>query len=324
MVKPTAILTADWHIRDTRPICRTDDYMLAQETKLRVISNLVVAHQIPIFFAGDFFDKPKVSDYLKIWLIENDLIEDRKTFFAIAGNHDLPNHNIDLLYKSSLGLMEAGDFLTVLKEYTRLSDGYSVQPFHWNQEIKNSDYPINENKRNIALAHYLTYKRRKPFPGCQTRSAIDLLKKFDSYDLIVTGDNHKSFSVEYEGRLLVNPGSIMRMDADQIDHKPRVALWYAEDNHIEWIELPIEQDVISREHIEIQQDRDERMEAFVSRLNADYNQKPNIVIIDGKEYLVYPEPLSFEQNLKRFFKSNRTRSRVQDIVWEIVEESKDG
>lgn len=302
-MKPTAILTADWHIRDTQPICRTDDYMKAQETKLRFISGLVARYVIPIFFAGDFFDKPKVSEYLKIWLIENDEVTlNDDMFFAVAGNHDLPNHNFDLLYKSSLGLMEIGEFISVLKEKESWTE-YILHPFHWNQEIKNVK---KEYRRHIALTHYLTFKRRKPFPGCSTRSAIDLLKKFDGYDLIVTGDNHKSFSAEYEGRLLVNPGSIMRMDADQIDHKPRVALWYAEDNHIEWIELPVEQDVISREHIEIQQDRDERMEAFVSRLNADYEVE-----------------LSFEKNLEKYFSSNRTRSKVRDLVWEIYEESKD-
>ena len=46
-----------------------------------------------------------------------------------------------------------------------------------------------------------------PFPGATGGNAINILKKYPQFDLIVTGDNHQSFSVEYEGRLLVNTGT---------------------------------------------------------------------------------------------------------------------
>ena len=92
------------------------------------------------------------------------------------------------------------------------------------------------------------------------------------------------------------------MSANQIDHKPSVYLWYAEDNSIERVYLPIADDVISREHIDVANERNERIESFVNRLKE-------------TEEL----GLSFESNMKEFFKTNKTRRKVMEKVWEAME-----
>jgi predicted phosphodiesterase len=81
-------------------------------------------------------------------------------------------------------------------------------------------------------------------------SSKTLLRKAKQFDLIITGHNHDSFVIKVGGRLLVNPGSIMRSTTKQINHKPRVYLWYDEDNHVEPVFLPIEKNVLSTEVIE--------------------------------------------------------------------------
>ena len=93
-----------------------------------------------------------------------------------------------------------------------------------------------------------------------------MLDMFPSMDLIVTGHHHQTFVLEKDGRMLVNPGSLMRNDADQIDHRPCVFLWYAEDNSIKQVFVPIEKDVISREHIEERKEKENRLDAFVEKL----------------------------------------------------------
>ena len=62
----------------------------------------------------------------------------------------------------------------------------------------------------------------------------------------------------------MNPGSIYRMEASQENHKPRVYLWYAETNTVEPVYIPIESGVISREHLETKEERDIRINAFIS------------------------------------------------------------
>jgi len=132
--------------------------------------------------------------------------------------------------------------------------------------------------------------------------AEGILRKYPQYDLIITGDCHQSFTVEHEGRRLVNPGNLTRQVADQIDFKPRVALWYAEDNSIEWVYLPIQENVISREHITKVEERDNRIDAFISRLNDDYKTT-----------------LSFEDNLQEFIKVNDIRDSVKQIIYKAID-----
>jgi hypothetical protein len=47
-MKPTAILTADWHLRDTQPICRTDDFWESQWIKANYIMELQRKYGCPV------------------------------------------------------------------------------------------------------------------------------------------------------------------------------------------------------------------------------------------------------------------------------------
>ena len=53
----------------------------------------------------------------------------------------------------------------------------------------------------------MVYEGKKSWPGMKAGNALDMLKRLNGYDLIITGDNHKQFTVEYNGRWLINPGS---------------------------------------------------------------------------------------------------------------------
>jgi hypothetical protein len=128
------------------------------------------------------------------------------------------------------------------------------------------------------------------------------LTKYPWFDVILTGDNHKTFTEEYDGRILVNPGSMMRMDADQIDHRPCIFLYYAQDNHVEQVFLPIQENVISREHIDKVKRRDARISAYVTSLNTDWKAK-----------------VSFLSNLEKFKQKNIVRKSVFDIIYKSLE-----
>jgi hypothetical protein len=48
-----------------------------------------------------------------------------------------------------------------------------------------------------------------------------------------------------------------------------VYLWWAKENRIEPVMIPIEEGVITREHLDTQQERDSRIEAFVEKLDSE-------------------------------------------------------
>lgn len=282
-IKPSAILTSDWHLREDTPTCRTDDFWNTQWGKVSYIKELQSGYGCPVIHAGDLFDHWKPSPLLLSLTIT--LLP--KEFYTVFGQHDIPQHNLELGYKSGVVTLENARVLTLLN-----GTHFGCEPV----ELAHSSLPTN-----IMVWHHMTYVT-KPFPGATGGMAQSILRKYSQFDLIITGDNHCSFSVEHRGRLLVNPGNLTRQEADQADYQPRVALWYAESNTIEWVNIPIDKDVISREHIEQKEERDKRIDAFVNKLSGDWNVG-----------------YDFEHNLTKFEKKNKVDKEVMGIIYKAMD-----
>ncbi len=276
---PDAILTADWHLRETNPVARLDNFETAQWGKIDFIDKLQKKYNCPIIHAGDLFDYWKPSPYLLSKTIE--LLPDK--FYTIYGNHDLPQHNLDLAGKCGIHNIEVAGKLTVLPGT------------HWEQEIQDASYIIKDKK--ILVYHVMSYQGKLPWPGCTDPSSASLIRKLKDFDLILTGHNHQAFVEEYNGRLLVNPGSITRQTAAQIDFKPRVYLYYAKSNTVEPIYLPIDTAVISKEHIDIKKKRDDRIDAFIDGLDGNLG-----------------DSLDFEKNLQIFFQKNKVDKEITKLI----------
>lgn len=276
--KADAILTADWHLQDTTPICRLDDFWETQWSKVDFISKLQKTHNCPVLHAGDLFDYWKPSPMLLAKTIEHL----PNQFWTVYGNHDLPQHQMELAYKSGINVLEKAGKVTVLEGN------------HWGQ--KNLVH-FEHGFLRIMVWHIGVYQGKEPYPNCSAPKGASLIRKHN-VDLIVTGDFHKPFVEQYNGRLLVNPGSIFRLNVEQIDFKPRVYLWYASTNTVEPVYLPIENGVISSDHLKAKQERDEWVHAFVEALNNDWEVG-----------------MSFEQNLKRFFDLHNTPENVIQLIY---------
>jgi DNA repair exonuclease SbcCD nuclease subunit len=248
MRKADAILCADLHLRDTRPICRTDNYLTAQENKIKFIYELRKKHNnCFLFIAGDIFHKAQSSQYLESLVLQYLNKSD-----VIPGNHDLLNHNINQLYHSSFGVISNSMYKhsnIKLGDYKTLMCGFRTKG----------------GNKIIGMIHQYVYKDKPLHENIKSTKAKKLLKEND-FDLIVTGDNHETFVEEYQGRILVNPGSMMRMTADQINHKPCVFLYYADENKVEPVYFPIQENIISRKHIDEKQildDVNERLRELI-------------------------------------------------------------
>src|SRR3972149_9530571 len=113
--KTLAILTADIHLRDTQPVCREDDYWEAQKKKIEFILDMADELSCPIFVAGDFFDKAKSSPYLEQWIISEIRSHGSPKIYVIPGQHDLPNHSIELIKKSSLSVLASAGVIDLFE-----------------------------------------------------------------------------------------------------------------------------------------------------------------------------------------------------------------
>lgn len=278
-----AILVADLHLRDSIPVARTDDFLSAQQKKLDFLRKLSKENnECVVLCAGDVFHTWKSSP----WLLAFAYAHLPTPMVTIPGNHDLPEHSMKQYERSALHLLEmVMDRFVVLKE---------VPAIHY----------IGD--RRVVLLHELVWP--ESYSGMMGVAggtlARELLERHEDADLVLTGDNHLAFVEELDGRLLVNPGSMMRSTADQIDHRPRCYLYYSKYNKVEPVYFPIEAGVIDRTHLDRQKERDERIAAYIERVRTGWEVG-----------------LSFRANLQRYFKENDTPQKVVDLIWQHLEKT---
>jgi len=234
-----------------------------------------------------------------------DTVKGRGDIFVVPGQHDLPNHNLEMLEKSALGVLGASGFIYILTDrefYYR--EEFILHPFPYGKKIENcGSYQKKKNGQYaVAISHQLVFESApQGWEQGKGISGMRLLEQFPEYDLILTGDNHKPFIVEHEGNLLVNPGSMMRSSADQVSHRPRVYLWYADEGRVDPVYLPIKRNVLSREHIEQEKAREARMDAFVTSVKSGGEIK-----------------LSFEDNMTDHLRENSAPKRTEEKIWEAM------
>lgn len=292
--KVHAILTADWHLREDTPVCRTDDFIAAQWDKVRQVRELQKEYGCPVYHAGDLFDHWKPSPAL----LSKCLQELPSSFYTVYGNHDLPQHSMELEYKSGVRtLIEAGKVRLLEEGHWDYppEKGIVVPYFDENEELTG---------RLIAVWHTMVWTSKTPFPGAEEKDeGHRILKQYPQFDLIVTGDNHQSFVCKQGGRLLVNTGNLTRQTAGQKDFEPCVWLYDAEQNEVRAHYLDINEEAVSRLHIEKKEERDERIQAFVERLDTEW---------EGS--------LDFLKNLQRFAKENNINEKVMQIAYKALEQ----
>lgn len=275
---PDAVFTADLHLTDRQPPCRTDDYWAAQASKLEWLRDLCDDWRCPLVVAGDVFDEASPS-YRVYCLAAEWLAGFHVDVLLVAGQHDLPYHRADAA-RSALAalrwtrLQGERHALAVILDKTRETDrtlpGATLVAAPFGAELPGGDV-----RRNGMSLVGVTHRMVSDGPAdlvlgvhAHATPAVRYLRERPHYDLIVTGDNHRPFCAEEDGRLLVNCGSLLRRRADQAAHRPVVWAWWREGNEVVPVAVPHEPDTVSREHVDAPAARDERLAAFVARLDG--------------------------------------------------------
>lgn len=296
------LITADWHIRGDRPRCRTDvDWIEHQRQCIREIFDIALLNKATVKLVGDIFNTPRIAtEALCMAMEEFHRFQDQGgVVHILAGNHDLPYHNYDLVSQSSYGVLRS------MVGEIGPDETQDAAPF-------GKDDPQG---KEFAFTHQLVFPDKASVPpGCEGMLASDVLERFRSR-FIFTGDYHHAFLAEsddnWQGqpRFLLNPGCINRQTVDMADYSPRVALFDPDApgrKAVQWITLNSDLDdtLVSREHIELQEERDERIEAFVQQIASSKGIT-----------------LSFMDNLEKRLLT--CAPGVQAITHEVIQRSKD-
>lgn len=295
------LFTADIHLRSSNPKCRTDDFISAQWDKIQQVIDLCRSKRAIWIDAGDLFHNARPS----LSLISDSLnILSECEIYTIPGNHDLPAHNIKLLNDSAIGVLHNAGIVHFLSEQPTefIVNKIKIHVYGcpYGAEIPTPIKKSSTTLKNVLVMHEMFYESRKDvIPNAPGQLAARMLKKYEVFDLMVTGHNHRSFQRENGQRHFVNVGCLTRQAADYDNHSPRVLLYNGND--IEFISLKYAKNVISREHIEISQKKEEEISAFVQQLQH-----------------IEDIALSFEHNVETVIKNTKPDQKTTEKIWEAM------
>lgn len=288
------LLGGDFHFRSTVPTARKDDYLQNQDNLINWLSELAKDHLI--ICSGDVVhharERAKPVEFI------NYLIKNLPGMWGVLGNHDLLYHNKDFLDSTTMGaLINAGQYKLLGDQFIQV-DKTRIYGYSYGTEIQH--IPVTKTFTNIAVYH--GYVTEKPNEFIEGKLGIELLKEFPEYDIILTGDNHQSFFIIHEDRVLINTGSLKRDNADQIDHVPVLYTYDVITKELDKITVPIDDDIIVKDHLEKEQERNERLENLSDKFKE-----------------VRDTTLDFEQNFFTFCSMNNVDPNVQSRVLEWLQ-----
>lgn len=266
-MKPLFAFCADTHLRGDVPKARIDkeEYMGRMWAKWNTMMTCCREEGIPLIIAGDLGNKAEWECSLLANTITN--IDKEVKIYVNPGQHDVFDHRAETWAQGGLGVLHCADILRVILGGFIVIGNTRIHftpfcRFNGRTIRKNVFAKIPHINYNVLVMHRLITKQLVPH---KSDLALKVLTENPEYDLIIAGDNHQAFVERFAGGVLISPGSMMREKADQVTHKPKFYVWY--DNGT-WgsTALPIVEDVLTREHIEVKERKEERIQKYVRRL----------------------------------------------------------
>jgi len=287
---------SDWHIRATNPQYRTDDYFSTLMGKLNWVFDLAEKEGCKaILQAGDMFDGPDQSNRVELdmmKLFKNSCCD----IFTIFGQHDCRYRDKSLTVTEKFRVNELVDI--AIADPFILGEEVRIYGASFGEEVPKVKDP---DAKNILIIHrMITEDGPQWHDQTDFISAKAMLLKYGDYDLILSGDNHKSFSYGKQfGSILLNCGSLMRTTIAQRDHKPCFYVVDTATNKVEKHFIPVKpiEEVMDLETADEQKERNAALEEFMSGLSIEYRSD-----------------LSFEENLQNVITVNKTDDVISNII----------
>ena len=178
------------------------------------------------------------------------------------------------------------------------TEGVSLFAFPWGREL--GPYKGDWGGLRVAVVHEMVWEGKRPYPGAPDGGNVrEIRKRLRGYDVGIFGDNHEGFvSESKKGATILNCGSLMRRTACQEYYTPKCYLLF-NNGSVGVHPLDTFMDIFSREHVDAEKERDDRIASFVSGLREDID-------ID----------LSFETNLERYCEANDVPEEVRKMIRE--------
>lgn len=215
----------DLHLTIDPPAFRSQEknWLETQAGYLRQVKQILTAYGNPqLICTGDIFDDGWRERKCPPELINMALDCLPDGMLCVAGNHDLPNHRMDGIFRSAYWTLVQAEKIRHMDARTRYPvdyrTGLGAYGFSWGETV--CTYPQDKNPK-IAVLHAYVWKDGHCFPGVKQEDHVhEWVDRLFGFNAAVFGDNHKAF---VHGDVL-NGGAFMRRRSDEADHRPFVGL----------------------------------------------------------------------------------------------------
>jgi len=305
---PILVAIADLHRTSERPVCRVEeDIIETQNRKLYDITGFCWENNVPLLVAGDTCDNWKCGHEVPNWV--KYYFAKVKQVIACFGQHELPNHDLKEKWRSPLtGILMGNTFANVCCGYFS-SNGFKfyIDILNWGEKPKAIPSLFDKDVHRILLIHKTVYHTIKPYPDAKG-NVEKLLDKtqYSQYDLIISGDNHRSFTYRKGKTLWLNCGCVFRTDASEIDYVPSYwVLYWSKKNYrffFKQVPLVFNREDVSNKHLELKKKEQDWDSSFANDIQIKKGMKTS----------------KFKENLERA--SHKDPKPVQTRIQQCVDD----
>jgi len=263
-----AVAMADLHRTDKRPVCRKEKNIFdVQDSKLSQIVSVALSYNVPLLGAGDTYDFKDCG--FELVYTTRRILKDID-FRACYGQHELHDHDMSQWRRSPLS--QHSDHPRT--PFTYLNNA-ELMYCDWEQAVPRPSN--NPNFRfKVLLIHKMVYLGDAPFPGVKGNvEKIIKRAEYQQYDLIISGDNHKSFVHKYGNTTWLNCGCVYRTASNEKGYEPCCWLIQTDEKGIYVLKQPLKYNVedVSDEHLEDTKIEKECSKEFAISLSTLPNRK---------------------------------------------------
>lgn len=301
------LITGDWHFKGVNPRARLDNYMEAMIAKIFELYELASAHQVAaIIVPGDLFDSPGAT-WGVVAELATILQQAPCPVLVVHGNHDIYGGNGESKYRTPFGFLAKLGIVWDIGEQAYVCDNAMtrhspvvVSGHGFTSETDTEagkgqfQVPVDEiedsRRFNVHVIHSMMLDYSPGFEGMR-HTLISEVET--SADVVICGHVHTGFGGNVgsqsnyvvrrdDGVLFINPGALCRLSASEkeVDRTVQVALLTIDAEggspearaDVKLIPLRSAQPghvVLSREHLEMEQERSGRLEHFLSLLASE-------------------------------------------------------
>ena len=285
------IVSADLHLREDRPRCRLDENWIETQRKaLNQLYEYCVKKNCDLFLVGDIFHRS--TEFRMVYYVQElaeKLLNHNLSIYYLCGNHDNLYHSTLNFNKSAIGLLKNSNNIFPISSYS--------------EDISAGNFDEETENKEIIFKHVLVFPDVKSLPpNVDAITAKELLSEYSNAKWIFTGDMHKNFHYEKNGRHVVNPGCLIREVSDMKDYKNGCYFVDTESEIVEWLEIKDDEEFVDDSYILKEKEKTDRIEKFANKLK------------ETKDI-----SLDFISNVESAVKQNKLSADLVDTIEELLE-----